>query len=88
MFRLTVSGIFTICGSATVTGRVAQGQVALGDALVLHKRDGTRLTTEALILNTGDQPAGEGEQVGISLKDISAEQVSEGDQLVGADQAA
>ncbi len=87
MFLLTVTGVFTIAGSTTVIGKVAQGQAAVGDALVLRRADGTELVTEVVRLNTGDEPIREGDAAGVSLKDLLEAEVHEGDQLVGAGQA-
>ena len=84
MFLLTVNGVFTIAGSTTVTGKVAQGQAVVGDAVVLRKADGTEVMTEVVRLNTGDEPIREGDAAGVSLKDVPEAEVHEGDQLVGA----
>ncbi|MCL2092410.1 MAG: hypothetical protein FWH11_14615 [Micrococcales bacterium] len=89
MFLLTVADIVTVGGSVLVTGKVAQGRVAVGDAAVLRKADGTEVVTEILRLETFGKPAAEeGDNVGLTLKEVSAAEIDRGDQLVSADQGA
>ena len=85
-FEMTVEDVFTVSGRGTVvTGTVAKGRIAKGERVLIQGRDGSRAAVvdgiEAFqkILES----AGEGDIVGLLLRNVKHEQVESGDVLKG-----
>ena len=85
-FEMTVKDVFTVSGRGTVvTGTVTKGRIATGERVLIQGRDGSRVAVvdgiEALqkILES----AGEGDVVGLLLRNVKHEQVESGDVLKG-----
>lgn len=85
-FEMTVENVFTVSGRGTVvTGTVAKGRIAKGEQVLIQGRDGSRAVfvdgIEAFqkILES----AGEGDIVGLLLRNVKHEQVEPSDVLKG-----
>lgn len=85
-FQMTVADVFSIRGRGTVvTGKIEQGRVRAGDVLELR---GTFDAQEVVVsaverLHKKVDQACAGDFVGILFKDITNEDISRGDELVG-----
>jgi elongation factor Tu len=85
-FRMTIEDVFSIRGRGTVvTGKVEQGRVRVGDVLELK---GTYDAREVVVSGVERshkkvEQATAGEFIGILFKDLTGEEVSRGDELVG-----
>jgi elongation factor Tu len=85
-FRMIIEDVFSIRGRGTVvTGKVEQGRVRVGDMLELRGTyDAREVVVSALeLFRKKVEEASTGDFVGILLKDITKEEVSRGDELVG-----
>ena len=85
-FQMKVEDVFSIRGRGTVvTGKIEQGRVRAGDVLELR---GTYDAREVVVsgverFHKKVEEASAGDFVGILFKDITGEDVSRGDELVG-----
>jgi elongation factor Tu len=85
-FQMTVEDVFSIRGRGTVvTGKIEQGRVRAGDVLELRGAyDARELVVSAVErLHKKVDQASIGDFVGILLKDVTKEDVSRGEELVG-----
>lgn len=80
-FQLTVEDIFNIRGRGTVvTGRVAMGQVRLGDVVLLNGDRRVKITGVEMFAKKLEV-AQEGDTVGLLLQGFTKEDVQKGDVL-------
>ena len=87
-FRMTVEDIFSIKSRGTVvTGRIESGTLAVGDEIRIQGKGAGRTTMVAGIeqFRKVVTQAGAGDNVGVLLKDISKEDVQQGDVLTGSE---
>ena len=86
-FELKVEDVFSISGRGTVvTGRVAQGTIALGDRILIRGREGQTLETKIggiEAFRNALRKASQGEVVALLLLGIQKDQVHPGDILTG-----
>ncbi len=85
-FKMTIVDVFTIRGRGTVvTGTIEQGRVRVGDVLELRgMSDPLEVVVSAIeMLRKKVDQAAAGDYVGILFKEITREDVSSGDELVG-----
>jgi len=85
-FNMTIVDVFSIRGRGTVvTGTIDQGRVRVGDVLELRGMSDPREVVVSAIemLRKKVNQAAVGDYVGILFKDITKEDVSTGDELVG-----
>lgn len=85
-FQMIVVDVFSIRGRGTVvTGKIEQGRVRVGDVLELRGTyDAREVVVSAVeLLHKKVDQAYAGDFVGILFKDITNEDVSRGDELVG-----
>ena len=87
-FRMTIVDVFTIRGRGTVvTGQIETGTVQVGDTIEIRGQTGVKRTVVTSIetfRRLVDQ-AGEGENAGLFLQDVTKDEVRRGDVLVGAE---
>ena len=84
-FRLPIEDVFFITGRGTVaTGTVSAGILSVGDAVEVHKADGTRLAatvTGIEAFRKVQTSAKAGEMVGVLLDTVSRHDLARGDTL-------
>lgn len=85
-FRMTVQDIFSIKGRGTVvTGRIESGTLGVGDEILIQgKSSKTTVVNGIEMFRKIVDRARTGDNVGILLKDISKEDVQQGDVLTGS----
>ncbi|HVP20403.1 MAG TPA: EF-Tu/IF-2/RF-3 family GTPase, partial [Anaerolineaceae bacterium] len=87
-FQMTVEDVFSIRNRGTVvTGRVASGEVKIGDKIIIQRGNQTQRTTVAGIemFRKMLDHASAGDNIGLLLKDIGGGQVQRGDVLLRDD---
>jgi elongation factor Tu len=83
---MTIADVFSIRGRGTVvTGKIEKGIVCVGDVLELR---GTYDARQVVVSGVERfykkvEQASRGDMVGILFKDLTGEEVSRGDELVG-----
>jgi len=84
LFHMSVQDVFSIRGRGTVvTGTIEAGGLHVGDEVVIHGPGGDKKTVVAGIEMSRkvlDQ-AGQGDAVGVLLRDINRDDVHRGDEL-------
>jgi elongation factor Tu len=86
LFQMTIADVFSIRGRGTVvTGEIEQGRVRVGDVLELRGTYDAREVVVSAVerLHKKVDQASVGDFIGILFKDITNEDVSRGDELVG-----
>lgn len=86
LFQMTVEDVFSIRGRGTVvTGKIEQGVLNVGDMVELRGTYDTReiVITAIELFRKKVEQAGPGNYVGLVLGDITKDEVSRGDELVG-----
>ena len=87
-FRMTVQELFSIKGRGTVvTGQIESGTLAVGDEIRINGRSSSRKTVVAgvEVARKVVPRARAGDHVGVLLKDISEQDVQQGDVLTGSE---
>ena len=88
-FRMTVEDVFSIKGRGTVvTGKIETGTVKVGDEISIQGKNGEKRTIVAgveMFRKTMSQ-ANAGDNVGILLRDITKQDVQQGDVLLSPGQ--
>lgn len=83
---LVVDDVFTITGRGTVaTGQITEGDFTVGDSVILDTGSGEQIETVISgieMFRKTVETAGEGENVGIFLKNIKRGQLSKGDLII------
>lgn len=80
-FQLTVEDVFNIRGRGTVvTGRVANGQIRVGDVVLLNGERRVKITGVEMFAKILEV-AQEGDNVGLLLQGLNKEDVQKGDVL-------
>ena len=86
-FLMPVEDVFSIRGRGTVvTGTVDKGVLKVGDTIIIRGQLEDK-TAEVSKIETFRKPVdqvGEGDHVGVFLKDIAKEDVQRGDVLLGS----
>ena len=85
---MTVQDIFSIKGRGTVvTGRIESGTITVGNEIRIQGKNSSKTTTIAgvEVRRKITTQARAGDDVGILLKDISKEDVQQGDILTGSE---
>ena len=81
-FRMTIEDVFSIRGRGTVvTGHIESGTIKVGDEVYLAGRKVT--VTGIEMFHKTSKQAGVGENVGLLLRDLSRDDVHQGDVLTG-----
>jgi elongation factor Tu len=87
-FHMIVEDVFSIRNRGTVvTGRIETGTLKVGDQVVIKGRNGDKTTTVTGIESfrkTLDQ-ANTGDNVGLLLKDLTKQDVQQGDEILSPD---
>lgn len=90
-FRMTVEDIFSIKGRGTVvTGKIESGTIKVGDEIIIQGKNGEKKTTVTgveMFRKMLDQ-AKAGDNVGILLKNISKNDIQQGDVMLGQSSSA
>lgn len=85
-FQFTVEDVFFLTGRGmVVTGRVASGELNVGDTVILVKQDGTRrnvTVTGIEMFRKKLDKAIAGDNAGILLRELSRNEVQRGDMLI------
>jgi elongation factor Tu len=87
-FRMTVQDVFSIKGRGTVvTGRIENGTITVGNEIRIQGKSSTKLAvvTGVEVHRKVTTHAKTGDDVGILMKDISKEDVQQGDILAGSE---
>ena len=88
-FRMTVEDVFSIKGRGTVvTGKIESGTIKVGDEIAIQGQNGAKRTVVAgveMFRKTMSQ-ANAGDNVGILLRDITKQDVQQGDVLLSPGQ--
>ena len=86
-FRMTVQDVFSIKGRGTVvTGRVESGTLNVEDELLIQGKNAskTAVVNGIEMFRKVTKQAKAGDNVGVLLRDISKEDVQQGDVLTGS----
>lgn len=85
-FRMTVQDIFSIKGRGTVvTGQIESGSLGVGDEILIQgKSSKTTVVNGIEMFRKIVDRAQAGDNIGVLLKDISKEDVQQGDVLTGS----
>jgi len=87
-FRMTVQDVFSIKGRGTVvTGRIESGTISVGDEIQIQGKNSSKKTVVSgvEILRKAVTQAKQGDNVGILMKDVSKDDVQQGDVLMGSE---
>ena len=87
-FRMIVQDVFSIKGRGTVvTGQIESGTITVGDDIRIQGKSSSKTTVVAGVeVHRKVVPhAQTGDNVGVLLKDISKEDVQQGDVLTGSE---
>ena len=88
VFRMTVQDVFSIKGRGTVvTGRIESGTITVGDEIRIQGKSSSKTTvvTGVEVHHKVVKQVQTGDNVGVLLKDISKEDVQQGDILTGSE---
>jgi elongation factor Tu len=87
-FRMTVQDVFSIKGRGTVvTGRIESGTITVGDEIRIQGKSSSKTVVVAGVEANRKviKQAQAGDNIGILLKDLSKEDVQQGDILTGSE---
>ena len=87
-FRMTVQDVFSIKSRGTVvTGQIEGGTISVGDEIRIQGKSSSKTTvvTGVEVHRKVVTHAQAGDNVGVLLKDISKEDVQQGDVLTGSE---
>jgi len=87
-FHMTVQDVFSIKNRGTVvTGRIESGTISVGDEIQIQSKNSSKRTvvTGVEILRKVVTQAKQGDNVGILMKDVSKDDVQQGDVLMGSE---
>jgi elongation factor Tu len=87
-FRMTVQDVFSIKGRGTVVaGRIENGTITVGDEIRIQGKNSTKIAVASgvEVRRKVATNAKAGDDVGILMKDISKEDVQQGDILTGSE---
>jgi elongation factor Tu len=87
-FHMTVEDVFSIRNRGTVvTGRIETGTLKVGDQVVIKGRSGEKTTTVTGIeaFRKALDRANPGDNVGLLLKDLTKQDVQQGDEILSPD---
>lgn len=87
-FRMTVQDVFSIKGRGTVvTGQIESGTLNVGDEIQIQGKSSSKaiVVTGIEVFRKVINRAQAGDNVGVLLKDISKQDVQQGDVLMGSE---